>query len=258
YLSMQIPAWVEVTEGEVPTTLSYHKDRILNPTANSDGHSIRQPLGRTILVSLWGNGTIRVLTGFLTLFIAFVAKEHDAEGIVQLAMIGLVGAAAGVGNFTGNAAGARLKLGRPAVLVLRCTAAVTIASIIVALTGNLIAVAIAALIASGASAIAKVSLDSSIQDDLPEASRASAFGRSETVLQLSWVLGGALGVLLPKELWIGFTVISVLLAIGSTQTVLTYRGLSLIPGFGGNRPAKAEREELQATESYHSKNLGKQ
>ena len=50
-----------------------------------------------------------------------------------------------------------------------------------------------------ASALAKVSLDAVIQRDLPEESRASAFGRSETVLQLAWVTGGALGVLLPHD-----------------------------------------------------------
>ena len=47
-------------------------------------------------------------------------------------MRGLVGAAAGLGNFAGNATGARLKLGRPALVVLRCTAAVTAIAIVVA------------------------------------------------------------------------------------------------------------------------------
>jgi len=42
--------------------------------------------------------------------------------------------------------------------------------------------------------------DASLQDDLPEESRASAFGRSESTLQLAWVLGGALGVLLYTDL----------------------------------------------------------
>lgn len=94
----------------------------------------------------------------------------------------------------------------------------------------------------GASALAKVSLDASLQHDLPEESIASGFGRSETVLQLSWVLGGALGVLLPTEYWIGFTVVSVFLTIGLLQTFLSYRGSSLLPGLGGKRPDLAEQE----------------
>ncbi|MGB8202181.1 MAG: MFS transporter, partial [Pseudonocardiaceae bacterium] len=69
-----------------------------------------------------------------------------------------------------------------------------------------------------------------IQRGVPEASRASAFGRSETVLQSAWVLGGALGVLVPPTYWIGFASVSALLGLGLIQTVLTRRGSSLIPG----------------------------
>lgn len=249
YLSMLIPSWVEVTEGEVPATLSYHGNDGHTAVLDTDAKSSikpsrrRQPLGRTVVTGLWGNGTIRVLTGFLTLYIAFVAKAStEHEPLVQAAMLGLCGAAAGIGNFAGNATGARLKLGRPALLVVRCTAAVTAVAVVAALTGNLLTAVLATLTAACASALAKVSLDASLQHDLPEESIASGFGRSETVLQLSWVLGGALGVLLPTEYWIGFTVISVVLTIGLVQTILTYRGASLLPGLGGNRPDRAKQE----------------
>src|SRR3712207_9066264 len=43
--------------------------------------------------------------------------------------------------------------------------------------------------------------------------RASAFARSETVLQLSWVVGGALGIALPPTGWLGFTVAAGLLVL---------------------------------------------
>ncbi|MDI9914871.1 MFS transporter [Rhodococcus sp. IEGM 1379] len=247
YLSMRIPSWVEVTEGEVPATITYHPDETHHAGSGRvpgiKNAKVRQPLGRAVIIGLWGNGTIRVLTGFLTLYIAFVAKSRtDHEPLQQAMMLGLVGAAAGLGNFGGNAAGARLKLGRPAVVVLRCTASVWIIAVIAALTDNLMTAALATLIASAASALAKVSLDASLQHDLPEESIASGFGRSETVLQLSWVLGGALGVLLPTEYWIGFTVVSVFLTIGLLQTFLCYRGSSLLPGLGGKRPDLAEQE----------------
>jgi predicted MFS family arabinose efflux permease len=101
-------------------------------------------------------------------------------------------------------------------------------------------------VTSGASAIAKASLDASLQDDLPEESRASAFGRSESALQLAWVLGGALGVLVYTELWVGFTAIGAVLLLGLAQTVVSHRGASLIPGFGGNRPVLAEPESRPA------------
>ncbi|MEE2060532.1 MFS transporter [Rhodococcus artemisiae] len=249
YLSMRIPAWVEVTEGEVPATLSYHgsdaRTEMLDTKTEvitTNGKS-RYPLGRTVVTGLWGNGTIRVLTGFLTLFIAFVAKSATEQSpLMQAAMLGLVGAAAAIGNFAGNATGARMALGRPALIIVRCAAAAVIVAAIVAATDNVLAAAFAALVAACASALAKVSLDASLQQDLPEESIASGFGRSETVLQLSWVLGGAMGVLLPTELWIGFSVVTVVLVLGFTQTLLTYRGKTLLPGLGGRRPEHASTE----------------
>ena len=250
-LSMRIPRWVEVTEGEVPTTLTYHGHS--GPTGGWPGDPVtepisspRQPLGRNIITSLWGNCTIKAMVGFLFLYPAFVAKAHDASGWVQLGILGTIGAAAGIGNFAGNFAAARLRLGRPAVLVVRATIAVTVVALAAAVTGHLILAAVAALVTSGSSAIAKASLDASLQDDLPEESRASAFGRSESVLQLAWVMGGALGVLVYTELWVGFTAISSLLILGLAQTIVSNRGHSLIPGFGGNRPVVAEQEGAAA------------
>ena len=250
-LTMRIPKWVEVTEGEVPTTLTYHGQGgewdwlDEHPTEVIDtGERRRQPLGRNIITSLWGNCTIKAMVGFLFLYPAFVAKAHDASGWGQLAILGGIGAAAGVGNFAGNFTAARLRLGRPATVVVRCAVAVTAMALIAAVSGILVVAAAATLVTSAASAIGKASLDASLQDDLPEESRASAFGRSESMLQLAWVMGGAMGVLVYTELWVGFTAISSLLILGLAQTVVSYRGASLIPGFGGNRPVVAEPETL--------------
>lgn len=248
-LTMRIPRWVEVTEGEVPATLTYHGhggewdwlDQQPTEVISTAGPR-RQPLGRNIITALWGNCTIKMMVGFLFLYPAFVAKAQDASGWVQLGILGSIGAAAGIGNFIGNFSAARMKLGRPATLVVRAAVAVTAMAVVAAVVGNLVVAALAAFVTSGSSAIAKASLDASLQDDLPEESRASAFGRSESVLQLAWVLGGAMGVLVYTELWVGFTAIAALLIPALAQTVVSYRGASLIPGFGGNRPVLAEPE----------------
>jgi MFS family permease len=246
-LSMRIPRWVELTPREAPARSYPNGDdaqRARRPQCvKKAGGQLRQPLSRSIITALWGNSTIKVMVGFLFLYPAFVAKAHDASGWVQLGMLGLIGAGAGIGNFAGNFASARLKLGRPAVLVVRCTVAVTVVAVAAAVAGNLVVVAGAALITSGSSAIAKASLDASLQDDLPEESRASAFGRSESTLQLAWVFGGALGVLVYTDLWVGFTAIAALLIPGLAQTVLSSRADSLLPGFGGTRPAGEQHDE---------------
>ncbi|MGC5249104.1 MFS transporter [Gordonia sp. DT219] len=252
YLCMRIPAWVEVTEGEIPATLTYHAPHGEPPTsrgragvrggAKALAAKMRQPLGRKVVAALWGNGTIRILTGFLTLYIAFYAKSQQGvhSDWKQLGLLGAVGAAAAVGNMIGNGVGTRLTLRNPSKIVLYSTAACFVMAALAAVFGNIVLATLTALVASGTSAIGKVCLDSSIQDDLPEQSRASAFGRSETVLQLCWVLGAALGVLLPTTLWIGFTVVAVLLGLGLAQTATTLRGRTLVPGLGGERPVHAE------------------
>ena len=247
FLSMRIPRWVEVTTGEVPATLSYRRDsgpqrRSWPEEVKNLGGTLRQPLGRNIITSLWGNCTIKVMVGFLFLYPAFVAKANHANGWKQLAWLGMIGAAAAIGNFAGNFLSARLQLGRPAVLVVRCAVAVCAVAIAAAVAGNLMVAAIATLVTSGSSAIAKASLDASLQHDLPEESRASGFGRSESTLQLAWVLGGALGVLVYTELWAGFTAVTALLILGLAQTIVSFRGDSLIPGLGGNRPVMVEQE----------------
>ncbi|MGW4769406.1 MFS transporter [Nocardia sp. NPDC004278] len=245
WLSLRIPRWVEVTEGEVPATLSYHANtEVLDPTTEAavPPRKRRQPLGRAVVTGLWGNSAIRILTGFLTFYVAFVAKSTEHGGWQQAAMLGVVGVAAAVGNFVGNATGARIKLGKPSLIVLGCTAACCAVALLAVFLNNLLGAALATLVAAAASALAKVSLDASIQDDLPPESIASGFGRSETVLQLSWVIGGAAGVLLPTTYWQGFAFISALLLFGLLQTFISDRGHSLLPGLGGHRPEHAEQE----------------
>ena len=145
---------MEVTEGEVPATLSYHGrsgELRRHPEQHKPSETARQPLGRNIITALWGNCTIKVMVGFLFLYPAFVAKSHDASGWEQLRILGLIGAAAAIGNFAGNFTSARLKLGHPAKLVVRCTIAVTAGALATAVTGNLFVAAAATLVTSGAS-----------------------------------------------------------------------------------------------------------
>ncbi|MGH3780860.1 MAG: MFS transporter, partial [Pseudonocardiaceae bacterium] len=224
-LCLRIPSWVEVTEGEVPASLRAQATDALGSVRR------RQPMGRHVVVALWGNGTARVLTGFLTLFVAFAVKaQTEGSPGRQLVLLGIVGAAAGTGSFLGNAVGARTRFGKPDQVIVGCVVAGLTMAMLTALVSGIVVAAVTALVAATGSAVAKVCLDAVIQRGVPEASRASAFGRSETVLQTAWVMGGALGVLLPPTYWIGFASVSVLLSLGLAQTLLTRRGGSLFPG----------------------------
>jgi len=235
-LCLRIPAWVEVTEGEVPATLHETTDAG-EPAAPERG---RTPMGRTVIVALWGNGAARVLTGFLTLFVAFVVKaQTETEPTRQLLLMGVVGAAAGLGAFVGNAIGARRRFDHSDTLVFSAVGIAATGAAFAAFLPGIGTAALAALVAATCSALAKVALDAVVQRELPERSRASAFGRSETVLQLAWVFGGALGVLLPHDTFrLGFGVVAGVMVLVGTQAVLVSRGRTLLP-IPRRRPAPA-------------------
>ena len=222
FQAMRIPSWVEHTEGEEPTTLH------TRPLRRRKRH-----IGPGVVHALWGNGSVRLLTGFLMLFAAFAVKagaeQNDDGPFVQLLLLGVIGGAAGLGGFLGNAVGSRKYLGRPDQVITGAVAATLGAAVLAAILPGVPTAAVVGLVGATASALAKISLDAVIQHDLPERSRASAFGRSETVLQLAWCCGGAVGLLLPPTYWLGFLVISALLALGLVQTLLARHGRSLLP-----------------------------
>ena len=78
-----------------------------------------------------------------------------------------------------------------------------------------------------ANALSKIALDALIQRDVVETLRSSAFARSETFLQLAWVVGAAIGVLLPSNSRgdgaIGFWVAGAVLAVVAVIVVLRQR-----------------------------------
>lgn len=263
YLCMTIPASAEFHEGDESASLAYfgHDDGAREATSGAASapttpirtaaragfaqmrRVLTRPLGREVIANLWAESSVRMLTGFMTLYVAFVAKSTEgAAATEQVAMLGAAGAAAGIGTFAGNALGARIPLGHSTRITMTAGIAATAATIVAAFLGNVEAAIVLALVAALASALGKVALDASIQTDIPDRGRSSAFGRSETALQMSWVLGGALGVLLPTDFRIGFTVLAILSALMVTQAVLTRKGTSLVPWVGGNRPRRPAPE----------------
>jgi hypothetical protein len=79
-------------------------------------------------------------------------------------------------------------------LVLVADALVTL---LAALFYGLLPLVLLGLTAGLAQSLAKLSLDSTIQRDVPERIQASAFARSDTTLQLAWVIGGFVGIAMP-------------------------------------------------------------
>jgi len=127
--------------------------------------------------------------------------------------LGGIAAAAGLGSILGTAVGSRLRSVTPERLVLVSAGTAAGVTVLAAIFFGLWMAAVVAGVAAVTNALGKVALDAIIQRDVPEALRASAFARSETVLQLAWVVGGGLGIALPPTGWLGFTVAAALLVL---------------------------------------------
>jgi MFS family permease len=162
------------------------------------------------------NAGLRLLSGFLTLYMAFLLREKPLPGWEERPelLLGLVIGSAGLGNALGIGLGSILRAVRAEWVVVAVLVADTVAVTLAAALYGLPTVVTLGLTAGVSQALGKLSLDSLIQREVNEATRASAFARSEMLLQLSWVLGGFLGISLPLVPRVGLGVgAGVLLAI---------------------------------------------
>lgn len=170
-------------------------------------------LTRPVTVGLGASASLRALSGFLTLYLAFLLRTTDRGSASSTVALGVVIVAASVGSFAGTGVGARLPLGRPHTVQLATIVLAIAGCVVAAVFPSLLTAAGVALLAGFANSLAKLALDSVIQTEVPEVVRSSAFARSESLLQLSWVVGGAIG-LIPFGGWPGFALAAVgLLAV---------------------------------------------
>ncbi|MFK0265440.1 MFS transporter [Streptomyces angustmyceticus] len=231
FLSFSLPHKVDSAKGETRARLTSRE-----ASARSAGGK-RKPglrtVGPSVLHGLQANACLRALSGFLTFFLAFMLREHPLGGLGPAASLGLVVVAAGTGNALGTAVGAWLKARGPEPIIAAMLGLALCAMVLAAVFYPVLAVVVvpaAAATAGLCQALAKLSLDAMIQRDVPEEVRTSAFARSETALQMSWVVGGAIGISLPLIGTVGMAVAAALVALG---VVLAVRGLLSAARRGG-------------------------
>ncbi|MEV0278035.1 MFS transporter [Streptomyces sp. NPDC050610] len=234
-LSFSLPHKVDSAKGEARARLTTREHRpVRAPSLTKRGRrgqarQQRRPrplglrtVGSSVLHGLQANSALRMLSGFLTFFLAFMLREHPMSGLSPAVSLGVVAVAAGGGNALGTAIGALLRSRAPeSMIALVLTAALT-ATVVAAVLFSPVALAVVAATAGISQALAKQSLDSMIQRDVPEEVRTSAFARSETLLQMSWVVGGGIGILLPLNGVLGMSVAAAVVALGVGASV---RGL---------------------------------
>ncbi|MFI6861966.1 MFS transporter [Streptomyces sp. NPDC050421] len=179
-------------------------------------------VGPSVLHGLQANASHRALSGFLIFFLAFLLREHPLAGQSAAISLGIVGVAAGVGNALGTAVGSWLRARGPEIIIASVLGLALGVAVLAAAFFSTVMVAALAATAGFTQALSKLSLDAMIQRDVPEEVRTSAFARSETLLQMAWVIGGAIGIALPLNGVLGMSVAAGLLALGAATSV---RGL---------------------------------
>jgi hypothetical protein len=187
-LSILLPAKADASAGELPVSLS------------GDPKKFRMP--GEVVFALRCNAGLRMLSGFLTMYMAFLLRQHPLPGWEDKAtlLMGLVIGAAGLGNTVGIGLGSVLRKLNPSLTVVVALLADAVAAVVAAVLYGLVPAVALGLTAGIAQAMGKLALDATIQRDVPERNRTSAFARSETLLQLGWVVGGFIGIAVPLKL----------------------------------------------------------
>lgn len=229
--AIRLPARVDSSAGEahpedtapLPVTAGS-----TDPTDPARRHTAHEPLTvdslgpigrlrrRTLAIpwpvrhALWSTGGTRVLTGFLITFLAFLAKEQPLDGLRPELILGLVLAGSGIGNALGNVLASALetvvKGHRPERVAMVAVLVALLTCVLAAFVYALWTLILVGFVQGISAQVAKLCFDALVQRDIAENVRSSVFAWSETLLQMQWVFGGALGIVLPLNPHLGFGV----------------------------------------------------
>ncbi|MEU3409828.1 MFS transporter [Streptomyces sp. NPDC006658] len=229
FLSFSLPPGVDSAKGEDVALLASAARRPRDGQGRRPG---LRSVGAAVTYALGANASLRCLSGFLIFFLAFLLREHPLAGQSAAVSLGIVGVSAGAGNALGTAVGAWLRSRAPEIIIVTVVAVVLGVAVVAGLFFGTFLVAALAAVAGCAQALGKLALDALIQRDVPEAVRTSAFARSETLLQMAWVFGGAVGIVMPLDGTAGLLTGAVFVAAGWLTTL---RGLLASARGGGCR-----------------------
>ncbi|QEU66646.1 MFS transporter [Streptomyces galilaeus] len=235
FLSFTLPAKVDSSKGEDRALLAADAQHLHGPHIRPVKRPGLRTVGSAVIHALGANASLRWLSGFLTFFLAFLLREHPMTGQSAAVSLGIVAVSAGVGNALGTSVGAALRSRAPELIIVTVVAVVLGAVITTAVFFGAFLVACLTAVAGFSQALSKLSLDALIQRDVPELVRTSAFARSETMLQVSWVFGGAVGIVMPLSGTLGLSVAAVVIATGWATTA---RGLIGSGRHGGSPRTK--------------------
>jgi hypothetical protein len=221
--AIRLPEQVDASQGEGELVLTGSTDEVRT------GRRPRTRIPAAVAFALRANCGPRWLSGFLTMFMAFLLRDNPIGDWRPEVLLGLVIGAAGLGNTLGITIGSLLRRLNPAVTVVLALLADAVVATLGALFYGLVTLVLLGLTAGLAQALAKLSLDSTIQRDIPSRIQASAFARSDTTLQLAWVIGGFVGIAMPLMPQLGLGIAAGVLGLWASFVLLSRSGRAARP-----------------------------
>ena len=151
-------------------------------------------VGPIVGEAMRGNAVLRAFSGYMVFFLAFYLRTEDF-GVSHGVALGALVAGAAAGGLAAMAIGSLLRARAPAFILFAMLTLAPIVTAVCAWFFSLTAVIAVTFTAALAAGLAKLALDSTVQREIGEEIRSSAFAVSETLNQVANVAGSLAGVL---------------------------------------------------------------
>ena len=223
-LAILLPERVDSSEGEEQVGM-----------ASMSGAKNRGPaIAPSVVRALRGNAGMRFLIGFMLMYMAFVLRNPTFDGWESTTettiLLGAVLGSLGGGQTVGTLIASFVRSRPPEAVILVVMVFEVSVLVVCTVLFSIPAAILLALTVGVCGSLGKLSLDALIQRDIAEDVRTSVFARSETLMQLSWVVGGFVGILAPLDPpRVGLTIASI--------CVVVWSGFVLYARFSSKRSA---------------------
>ena len=155
-----------------------------------------RPVGPVVGEAIGANITSRAYSGFMIFFLAFLLRTVHFGTVSDKLALGIMVAAVAIGGFISTAVGAAVRSRAPQVILFTMLSVTLVVTTLCAAYFGLWAAATVAFAGAAGQTLVKLALDSIVQHEVSADVRSSTFAASETLHQLSWVIGGLIGLLL--------------------------------------------------------------
>jgi hypothetical protein len=151
-------------------------------------------VGPVVAEAMRGNAVLRALSGYMIFFLAFLLRSQHFGSVSPNVALGGMVAAAAAGGLAAMGIGSMVGSRAPQFLMYTMLVVATVVTGACAWFFSFGAALVVAFVAALGTGLAKLAQDAIVQNEISEDVRSSAFSVTETLHQMSWVLGGLAGL----------------------------------------------------------------